>query len=263
MSETPTEPTTLQEQTPESPLETPVPQNTPETNEPQPEPQPETQETNETQPEIRTNNVLSMPDETVFLLQKFMVDSEAVIARINSVTKSYVFGIVGDRAAFLSDDVPIMVCKWSVIGEFIKEADANALDVSIGPQSPTAEGPQNLVFHWAWDHEIRSRVDVMKGIFTGDLEVLNNPVVKFEDPMLLNIIMAHTSKEMNLEYACAFKNQDQPAYVIFGFWDLEWNPDFNGSCEESNTTPSALVDNMYINTPIVDNMSIPDTVEEL
>lgn len=184
-------------ETSQSATETPPPHETPEPATPQPTDTPQL-----VQPKLEITN------DTIFKVQKYLFDYDEFVKKLGK-SEDVQFRVDGEMAEYFSGDKVYMRAKWHLLAEYKNAEDG-------------------IVILWAWAHpdaETTEQCELslrMRNAFSpaSGLEILNHASVKFNDPMMLNIIMAYAYEITGAQMVSNFNSIDDTMSVIFAFTDV-------------------------------------------
>lgn len=186
---------------------------------------------------------LNLQDETNYILQTYLFKYQEFIKKLDELGVDG-FTLTKTKAQYKNKDKVILSADWNLIGEYTKEEnndDENKEDESEGnkeeekeknnDEEENKEETETYIFKWGWDYDDVDDVPQcqlvkqMENKFEdkGDLAILDNPVIKFHDFMMVNIIMAYTQDITKVDVVAHFESEtrDQPC-AIFALTNLEW-----------------------------------------
>ncbi len=151
---------------------------------------------------------LEITNDTIFKVQKYLFDYDEFVKKLGK-SEDVQFRVDGDVAEYFYGDKVYMRAKWHLLAEYKNAEDG-------------------IVVLWAWAHpdaETTEQCELslrMRNAFSpaSGLEVLNYASVKFNDPMMLNIIMAYAYEITGAQMVSNFNSMDDTMSVIFAFTDV-------------------------------------------
>ena len=162
-------------------------------------------------------NMHQLDQNSVFLLQKFMMENAVVEKKLRDLSPLEESKFwTDDKLAYFADlKKPVMKANYHFIGEYQK----------ISTNGDDKGSDSIFVFRWAWssqeDLESLKAVKVMENSFD-KLTVFNSQQISFQDDMLLNVLSAYSAEKMHLDYVCRFYDPNTKIFIIFGFTNLVW-----------------------------------------
>jgi len=125
------------------------------------------------------------------------------------------FGLQDDNFVYFAGETPIATAKWHLIGEFIKEFDEEAQT-------------EHYIFTWAHSRPEAKEYDQLKlslsltevPLFADNLEICNSPYIKFNDYMMLNLIMSKVHNRTGFITQCYESTENMSA--IFALSDINF-----------------------------------------
>jgi hypothetical protein len=151
---------------------------------------------------------LEITNDTIFKVQKYLFDYEEFVKKLGK-PDDVQFRIAGDIVEYFCGDHVYMRAKWHLLAEYRHIEDG-------------------VVVLWAWANPDAKTTEqcelslLIRNAFKPEsgLEILNNASVKFNDPMMLNIIMAYAREITNTPMVSSFTSVNDTISFILAFTDI-------------------------------------------
>lgn len=168
---------------------------------------------------------VTLSDEDNYALHTYLNAVQEFQRKLDTL-KMTSFGLQDDKAVYFAGETPLLSAKWHLIGEFTKEFDAEAQT-------------ESYIFTWAHsrpeaqdkEYDQLQLATELIPLFDETFDCANKPIIKFNDYMMLNLIMSKVYNRTGYITQCYESAVNLSA--IFALSDVEFLPqsDFTESQE--------------------------------
>jgi hypothetical protein len=159
---------------------------------------------------------VTLSDEDNYALHTYLNAVQEFQRKLDTL-KMTSFGLQGDKAVYFADASPLLTSKWHLIGEFTKEFDAEAQT-------------ESYIFTWAHsrpeaqdkEYDQLQLATELTPLFNETFDCANKPIIKFNDYMMLNLIMSKVYNRTGYITQCYGSSENMSA--IFALSDVEFLP---------------------------------------
>lgn len=159
-------------------------------------------------------STVTLSDEDNYVLHTYFNEVQEFQRKLEGLGMTS-FGLQDDKAVYFAGEKPLLTAKWHLIGEFTKEFDTEAQ-------------VESYIFTWAHSRPEAKEYDQLQlatkltevPLFVDNLQLVNNPIIKFNDYMMLNLIMSKVHNRTGYITQCYESTENMSA--IFALSDIEF-----------------------------------------